>query len=103
MSESEYSHPSGRDHGTVVQPNGQVTLGTEDFKSVFLALMSGEPKIRTHLIIPRTHGPVVFKSKEEKAVEAAFESCAFKTVMSCVLDSHQFNIRFKDLLCKKII
>lgn len=42
-------------------------------------------RYRENIIIPKNLGPVVIKTKEEKMVEAFFESCPFKTVMSCVL------------------
>lgn len=41
--------------------------------------------MQDQLIIPKTYGPVAIKSNEEKFIEAAFESCAFKCTMSCVL------------------
>jgi hypothetical protein len=40
---------------------------------------------REQIIIPKNMGPVTVKTKEEKMVEAAFESCAFKSVMACVV------------------
>ncbi|XP_022184196.1 mitochondrial import inner membrane translocase subunit Tim22 [Nilaparvata lugens] len=42
-------------------------------------------RFRENIVIPRSMGPVYIKTNEEKMVEAAFESCAFKTGMSCVL------------------
>lgn len=42
-------------------------------------------RYRENIIIPKSLGPVKIKSNEEKMVEAAFESCAFKSVMSCVI------------------
>lgn len=42
-------------------------------------------RYRENIIIPRSMGPVFIKTNEEKMVEAAFESCMFKTGMSCVL------------------
>jgi len=70
---------------THINPQGRVRLGSEDFKNVLFALLSNDPKYRPELIIPRSHGPVVIKTNEEKLVEAAFESCAFKILMSTVL------------------
>lgn len=40
---------------------------------------------RENIIIPKMYGVVQIKTNEEKLVEAAFESCAFKSFMSCVL------------------
>ena len=91
MTSQPFDVPNVGDGVTVVNPNGSVTLGSEDFRTVFLALLNGESnKHRTIIPIPRTHGAISFKTREEKLVEAAFESCAFKTLMSCVLGVYQF-------------
>jgi len=82
MSQDTNLHP---DDITTINSDGRVRLGSVDFKNVLFALMSNDPKYRPELIIPRSHGPVVIKTREEKLVEAAFESCAFKIVMSTVL------------------
>lgn len=50
-------------------------------------------RYRENIIIPKNIGPVVIKSKEEKMVEAFFESCPFKTMMSCVIGT-SFRKRF---------
>ncbi|XP_075216620.1 mitochondrial import inner membrane translocase subunit Tim22 [Lycorma delicatula] len=42
-------------------------------------------RYRENIVVPRSMGPVFIKTNEEKMVEAVFESCAFKTGMSCVL------------------
>lgn len=42
-------------------------------------------RYRDNIIIPKNLGPVVIKTKEEKMVESFFESCPFKTLMSCVI------------------
>lgn len=42
-------------------------------------------RYRDNIIIPKNLGPVTIKTKEEKMVESFFESCPFKTVMSCVI------------------
>nr|CAI5842422.1 unnamed protein product [Callosobruchus analis] len=41
-------------------------------------------RYRENIIIPKTLGPVQIKTNEEKMVESFFESCAFKSMMSCV-------------------
>ncbi|XP_066144944.1 mitochondrial import inner membrane translocase subunit Tim22 isoform X2 [Euwallacea fornicatus] len=41
-------------------------------------------RYRENIIIPRNLGPVQIKTNEEKMVEAFFESCPFKVIMSCV-------------------
>ncbi|KAL1116611.1 hypothetical protein AAG570_005083 [Ranatra chinensis] len=42
-------------------------------------------RYRENITIPRNLGPPVIKTNDEKTVEAALESCTFKSVMSCVL------------------
>lgn len=42
-------------------------------------------RYRNNIIIPRTLSPVYIKTKEEKIIEAAMESCIFKSIMSCTL------------------
>ncbi|KAJ8871058.1 hypothetical protein PR048_027362 [Dryococelus australis] len=42
-------------------------------------------RYRENIVIPRVAGPVHVKTREEKMVEAAFESCTFKSAMSCVI------------------
>lgn len=46
-------------------------------------------RYRENIIIPKTLGPVRIKTNEEKAVEAVFESCVFKSLMSCVIGKLQ--------------
>lgn len=47
-------------------------------------LVLNQRRERENMIIPRSFTPTVIKSKEEKMVEATFESCAFKSVLSLV-------------------
>ncbi|KAJ8916529.1 hypothetical protein NQ315_000171 [Exocentrus adspersus] len=42
-------------------------------------------RYRENIIIPKTLGPVQIKTNEEKMVEGFFESCFFKSLMSCVV------------------
>lgn len=42
-------------------------------------------RYRENIIIPKSLGPVKIKTDEEKMVEAIFESCPFKSLMSCVI------------------
>lgn len=57
----------------------------EEWDRLALYLIGNNTRYRENIIIPRMMGPIKIKTREEKFVEAAFESCAFKTVMSCVL------------------
>ncbi|XP_042239003.1 mitochondrial import inner membrane translocase subunit Tim22-like [Homarus americanus] len=45
-------------------------------------LVGNQRRERENMIIPRSFTPTVIKSKEEKTVEATFESCPFKAVLS---------------------
>jgi hypothetical protein len=63
----------------------RVFFTNEEWDRLALYLIGNNTRYRENIIIPRMMGPVKIKTREEKMVEAAFESCAFKTVMSCVL------------------
>ena len=63
----------------------RVFFTNEEWDRLALYMIGNNTRYRENIIIPRMVGPVKIKTREEKMVEAAFESCAFKTVMSCVL------------------
>jgi hypothetical protein len=67
------------------QQNQKAILSPDEFRTAMFALINPEPRKREGMIIPRTFGPVVIKTTEEKLIEGVFESCAFKCFMSCVL------------------
>ncbi|XP_066597480.1 mitochondrial import inner membrane translocase subunit Tim22 isoform X2 [Prorops nasuta] len=52
---------------------------------IAVQLISNQQRYRENIVIPRLVGPVVIKTNEEKTVERIMESCAFKSIMSCVL------------------
>ncbi|XP_054258512.1 mitochondrial import inner membrane translocase subunit Tim22-like [Macrosteles quadrilineatus] len=52
--------------------------------SVARYFIGNNNRYRENIIIPKSMGPVYIKTNEEKMIEAAFESCAFKTTISCV-------------------
>lgn len=60
-------------------------LTTEDWINLTNYFVGNNYRFRENIIIPKNLGPVKIKTNEEKMVEAAFESCAFKSFMSCVL------------------
>uniref|UniRef100_A0A1B6MK95 Mitochondrial import inner membrane translocase subunit TIM22 n=1 Tax=Graphocephala atropunctata TaxID=36148 RepID=A0A1B6MK95_9HEMI len=64
----------------------QVTLFHNDpfLDNLARYFIGNNTRYRENIIIPRSMGPVHIKSREEKLIEAGFESCAFKTTMSCV-------------------
>lgn len=66
-----------------------------DYRAVFINdpffdrlaqyFVGNNQRYRENIIIPKMVGPVQIKTNEQKMVESVFESCAFKTGMSCVL------------------
>ena len=55
------------------------------FESLTKHFVGNNNRYRENIVIPKNFGPVKIKTNEEKMVEAAFESCAFKSMMSCVI------------------
>ena len=65
--------------------NRQMTLFTpKEMDQIARYLVLNQRRQRENLIMPRTFTPIVMKNDNEKMVEAAFESCAFKSLLSCV-------------------
>ncbi|XP_062561014.1 mitochondrial import inner membrane translocase subunit Tim22 [Armigeres subalbatus] len=56
-----------------------------DLDEIAKHFIGNNTRFRENIIIPKMYGAVQIKTNEEKLVEAAFESCAFKSLMSCVL------------------
>ncbi|XP_064460166.1 mitochondrial import inner membrane translocase subunit Tim22-like [Ornithodoros turicata] len=56
-----------------------------NFSELTNLLIGPNKRVRENVIFPRGIFPHKIKTKDELRVEAAFESCAFKTVLSCVL------------------
>ena len=63
----------------------RVTFTPEEWDAIARYFVGNNTRTRENIIIPRSAGPVKIKTEEEKMVEAFFESCAFKSVLSCVL------------------
>ncbi|XP_011866334.1 PREDICTED: mitochondrial import inner membrane translocase subunit Tim22 isoform X1 [Vollenhovia emeryi] len=63
----------------------KVSLSDTELDNVALYLLDNQKRYRENIIIPTMMGPVQIKTIEEKRIESAMESCAFKGVMSCVL------------------
>lgn len=61
-----------------------IVFSPEEFEKVARSLMF-QNKYRENIIIPKILGPVKIKTTAETRMEAAFESCAFKSLMSCVI------------------
>nr|XP_022906857.1 mitochondrial import inner membrane translocase subunit Tim22 [Onthophagus taurus] len=60
-------------------------LSEEDWTNLTKYFIGNNTRYRDTIIIPKNLGPVKIKSNEEKMVESAMESCAFKSIMSCVI------------------
>ncbi|XP_068208870.1 mitochondrial import inner membrane translocase subunit Tim22 [Palaemon carinicauda] len=69
-----------------IQANiGRTLLFTpQEIDQIAKYLIANPTRVRDNVIIPRTFVPTIMKTREEKAVEAVFESCPFKSVMSLV-------------------
>lgn len=57
---------------------------TEEWTYLTNYFVGNNYRYRENIIIPRILGPVQIKTNEEKMVESFFESCGFKSAMSCV-------------------
>ncbi|XP_066987849.1 mitochondrial import inner membrane translocase subunit Tim22 [Macrobrachium rosenbergii] len=68
-----------------IQAQVRRTLFTpQEIDQIARYLVGNQTRVRENVIIPRTFVPTVIKTKEEKTVEAIFESCPFKAVLSLV-------------------
>lgn len=56
-----------------------------DYDSLTKYMVGNQRRWRDNIIIPRILGPVVIKTNEEKMIEAAVESCPFRSLTSCVV------------------
>lgn len=65
--------------------DGKRELTQEEWKYLTNYFVGNNYRYRENIIIPKNLGPVAIKTDEEKMVEAFFESCPFKTVMSGVI------------------
>ncbi|XP_011140213.1 mitochondrial import inner membrane translocase subunit Tim22 [Harpegnathos saltator] len=63
----------------------KVFLTDIELDEIALFLVGNHQRFRENIIIPRTIGPVQIKTNEEKKIESIMESCAFKSIMSCIL------------------
>ncbi|CAG0923689.1 unnamed protein product, partial [Notodromas monacha] len=66
-------------------PGGFASLAAQVGEEILRYTMDWKNHYRENIIIPKLMGPVMIKSKEEKMIEAAFESCAFKSITACVV------------------
>lgn len=69
----------------IKEDDKRVFINDTDWDKIAVYLIGNQQRFRENIIIPRMIGPVKIKTNEEKMVERAMESCAFKSIMSCVL------------------
>ncbi|XP_029041730.1 mitochondrial import inner membrane translocase subunit Tim22 [Osmia bicornis bicornis] len=72
-------------NSTSSEANGEKILTNNELDSIPLYLIGTQQRFRENIIIPRTVGPVRFKTNEEKMIENVMESCTFKSIASCVI------------------
>ncbi|XP_076548439.1 mitochondrial import inner membrane translocase subunit Tim22 isoform X2 [Osmia lignaria lignaria] len=72
-------------NSTSSEANGEKILTNNELDSIPLYLIGTQQRFRDNIIIPRTVGPVRFKTNEEKMIENVMESCTFKSIASCVI------------------
>ncbi|XP_032689529.1 mitochondrial import inner membrane translocase subunit Tim22 [Odontomachus brunneus] len=63
----------------------KVFLTDSELDEIASFLVGNPQRFRENIIIPRMIGPVQIKTNEEKKIESVMESCAFKSIMSCIL------------------
>lgn len=66
----------------------RVFLNDAELDKIAIHFVGNLQRFRENIIIPRMLGPVQIKSIEEKRVESVMESCAFKSIMSCVIGTY---------------
>lgn len=66
-------------------PQEKRQLTPEEWMELMKYFVGNNYRYRENIIIPKTLGPVQIKTEEEKMVESIFESCPFKSLMSCVM------------------
>ncbi|XP_017879917.1 mitochondrial import inner membrane translocase subunit Tim22 [Ceratina calcarata] len=67
------------------ETSAKASINNKDLDNIALYLTSTQQRFRENIILPRTVGPVQLKTNEEKLIESIMESCAFKSIASCVI------------------
>ncbi|CAH1395792.1 unnamed protein product [Nezara viridula] len=66
--------------------NSVINFNSEnDFNILSRYFLENVHRYRENIVVPKNLGPVAIKTNEEKLVERFFESCGFKSIMSCVI------------------
>lgn len=71
--------------------SNKISLTPEECDKIAQRLAFTKDKYRENILMPKVLGQQVLKTKEEYMVETAVESCAFKSLMSCVIGSYNLN------------
>lgn len=79
-----------------------VFLNDAELDKIALFLVGNQQRFRENIIIPRMLGPVQIKTIEEKRIERVMESCAFKSIMSCVIGIYSLILFYIYSVCKCI-
>jgi len=64
-------------------------IDTAELDRMAMHFVGNMHRYRENIIIPKGNGPVKIKTNEEKLIETAVESCAFKSAMACVMGKLQ--------------
>lgn len=60
-------------------------LDTAELDRMAMHFVGNLHRYRENIVIPKANGPVKIKTNEEKLIETAVESCAFKSAMACIM------------------
>ncbi|KAL7729914.1 hypothetical protein ACLKA6_009227 [Drosophila palustris] len=60
-------------------------IDTAELDRMAMHFVGNMHRYRENIIIPKGNGPIKIKTNEEKLIETAVESCAFKSAMACVM------------------
>ncbi|XP_043272792.1 mitochondrial import inner membrane translocase subunit Tim22 [Venturia canescens] len=63
----------------------RVFMSDAEWDKLAVYFVGTQQRFRENIIIPRTVIPMQIKTNEEKTIEAAMESCVFKSLMACVV------------------
>lgn len=69
----------------MIEKGKKIYFSQEEFDRIAKYLMFSKEVKRENVIIPRLLGQASMKTREEVMIETAFESCTFKSLMSCVI------------------
>lgn len=74
-----------KDDPKVAEAPKSRVLDTAELDRMAMHFVGNLNRYRENIVIPKGNGPVKIKTNEEKLIETAVESCAFKSAMACVM------------------